>query len=125
MKINISDKAFDWYLDEMNLKPGEGIRFIGKVYGKTAVHEGMSLGIQKRVGLPESTSAMTERDGRYFWVGADDGWFFADYDLDVQWDDKFEEPRYDFTKNGIAQVDSKTGASATDAKTSASVHDEP
>lgn len=125
MKLHVSDQAAAWYVDELNLKPGEGVRFIGKVYGKTAVHEGMSLGIQKTFDVPEKTAALEVIDGRNYWVGIDDGWFFGDFDLDVQWNDKLSEPRYDFLEDGVVQVDSTSGASQTDGDSSASVHDEP
>ena len=42
MKIEINDEAAKWYEDNVDLKPGNGIRFYGKVYGKTMVHEGFS-----------------------------------------------------------------------------------
>ena len=125
MKLNISDKAHAWYISELKLQPGEGVRFIGKVYGKTAVHDGMSIGIVKVHESPKDPAALVVRDGRNYFVTDGDAWFFGEYDLDVQFDDKLEEPRYDFLIDGQSVTDGNTGASEVDSTSGASEHDEP
>ncbi|GAF39688.1 hypothetical protein JCM14202_1559 [Agrilactobacillus composti DSM 18527 = JCM 14202] len=52
MEITVSDAAIKWFKDEMNLQPGEGIRFFGKVYGRTNVHEASQLALPRK--LPPS-----------------------------------------------------------------------
>lgn len=125
MKLSISDKAHAWYVHELKLGPGEGVRFIGKVYGKTAVHDGMSIGIVKTKEVPRNTAALVVRDGRNYFVTDGDSWFFGEYDLDVQFDDKLEEPKYNFLVDGQEVTDDTTGASGVDGTSGASAHDEP
>ena len=43
MKMIITDQASKWFHNEMGLSDGRGVRFYGKVYGNTPVHEGFSL----------------------------------------------------------------------------------
>lgn len=47
MKIEITDSASKWFQEEMGLGAGNGVRFYGKVYGKTPVHEGFSLALTR------------------------------------------------------------------------------
>ncbi|KIO96015.1 hypothetical protein N624_2129 [Levilactobacillus brevis] len=44
MKITVTDAASKWFREDMGMT-GRGIRFFGKVYGKTPVHQGFSLGM--------------------------------------------------------------------------------
>lgn len=45
MKITVSDRASKWFHEDMGLDDGRGVRFYGKVYGKTPVHDGFSLAL--------------------------------------------------------------------------------
>lgn len=47
MKITITDLASKWFHDDMGVTTGNGVRFYGKTYGKTAVHSGFSIGIMR------------------------------------------------------------------------------
>lgn len=125
MKLYISDLATQWFIEELNLKPGQGVRFIGKVYGKTAVHEGMSLGITKTLEIPTNVEAEVLVNERYFWVSKHDAWFFGEYDLDIDFDPVLAEPKYNFILDGKIISDQTSGASATDGTSGASQHDEP
>lgn len=125
MRLTISPAAYKWYVDELNLKPGMGVKYVGKVYGKTPVHEGMSLGIMKTFDKPTDVFAEVVIDDRYFWVSNQDRWFFGEYDLDVQFNDELEEPEYVYLLDGKVQGDQTTGASQHDGTTGASIHDEP
>ncbi|MDU6522839.1 MAG: iron-sulfur cluster biosynthesis protein, partial [Enterococcus sp.] len=45
MKLTITSKAQAWFKQELELAEGQGIKFYGKVYGKTQVHDGFSVGM--------------------------------------------------------------------------------
>jgi uncharacterized protein YneR len=69
MKLTITPKAQEWFKREIELGDGQGIKFYGKVYGKTQVHDGFEEA---------------------------DEWFFKGYDLVVDYDTVLDEPKYDF-----------------------------
>lgn len=101
MNIQLTDKASKWFEEKIPLHEGEAIRFFGKTYGKTEVHDGFSMGIQ--VDNPEHHNdilASTEVNGRIYFVTREDEWFFSEYDLKIDLDDVYNEPSYHFnTRN--------------------------
>lgn len=94
MKITITPEAFAWFKEEIAVPTGKGIRFFGKVYGKTAVHDGFSVGMN--VEAPDKMMAKTEEGGLLFFADEADEWFFKGYDLVVAFDEKLAEPKYEF-----------------------------
>ena len=98
MKIALTDKAINWFEDELTLKSGDAIRFFGKTYGNTEVHEGFSIGIS--VEQPdEDVLAKTVLNGVTYYTGPEDAWFFSRYDLVVDYDAIKDEPVYHFNSN--------------------------
>ena len=94
MELTISPKAHAWFKKEIILNPGQGIRFFGKVYGNTPVHEGFSVGMS--VDTPNRPLVhVTVEDFNYF-IEEDDQWFFEGYQLVVNYDEKLDEPSYEF-----------------------------
>lgn len=97
MKIELTEEATDWFEKEMDLVPGDGIHFYGKVYGKTMVHEGFSIAMRKEKPVdPESSTVV---DGITYYITDSDTWFFARYDLLVEYDPKLDGPKYIFKSN--------------------------
>ncbi|GCF92365.1 iron-sulfur cluster biosynthesis protein [Enterococcus florum] len=94
MELTITPAAREWFAQEFELSPGQGIRFYGKVYGSTQVHDGFSVGMA--VDEPEKPLARIEKDGLLFFVEESDEWFFKRYDLIVDLDEELEEPMYEF-----------------------------
>ncbi|GEK91879.1 iron-sulfur cluster biosynthesis protein [Alkalibacterium kapii] len=95
MNIKITDKAVSWFENEMGLEPGDGVHFFGKVYGKTEIHEGFSVGM--RIEKPDSNLlGKVKINGITYFASKEDDWFFSRYDLVVDYDDKKEEPIYHF-----------------------------
>ena len=45
MNLTISPEAMQWFKKELVVDQGSGIRFFGKIYGKTQVHDGFSVGM--------------------------------------------------------------------------------
>lgn len=95
MNISVTDKAVRWFETELLLEKGDGIRFFGKTYGKTEVHDGFSVGMS--VGQPdEPLLGKTEINGITYFTNEHDHWFFSGYDLEIDYDEKKEEPIYHF-----------------------------
>lgn len=97
MKLEVTDKAVQWFEDELSLDKGNAIRFFGKTYGNTEVHEGFSVGMS--VDQPDNEPlAKKEIHGVTYFVGKEDEWFFSGYDLEIDFDNEREEPIYHFHK---------------------------
>lgn len=97
MKIDITKDAQEWFNTELGLTEGSGIHFSGKVYGKTEVHEGFSVGMA--VDKPGSdVMASTEINGVVYYVNDQDDWFFSGYDLEVDYDAEKDTPIYHFNE---------------------------
>lgn len=99
MFITVDPKASQWFQSEMEVKKGESIRFLGKVYGETEIHEGFSIGI--RLEAPKNPLAQTIVDGITYYIETQDEWFFHSHNLEVKMDSKLNEPSYHFIKNNI------------------------
>lgn len=96
MKLTITPKAQDWFKRELELAEGQGIKFYGKVYGKTQVHDGFSVGMS--VDIPESPLVKTTLEDQLFYIEEADEWFFKGYDLVVDYDIELDEPKYEFNQ---------------------------
>ncbi|MGP6138802.1 MULTISPECIES: HesB/YadR/YfhF family protein [unclassified Jeotgalibaca] len=92
MKITIDERAQKWFEEEIGIPEGEGIRFLGKVYGSSPIHEGFSIGIA--VDKPKDPLAITTINGIPYFIDKNDDWFFSGYDLEVVLDDNLNEPEY-------------------------------
>ncbi|PAK87317.1 HesB/YadR/YfhF family protein [Lentilactobacillus parakefiri] len=101
MKIDVTDSASKWFQSKMGLSQGNGVRFYGKVYGKTPVHEGFSLALT-RDDQPGETYTKTEKDGITYFVDEDDRWFFVGFDLKVDFNPEKDPENvvYTYTPNG-------------------------
>lgn len=99
MKITLTEAAQKWFEEGYPLSEGESIRFYGKTYGNTEVHEGFSVGMS--LDDPEDFDELlgsTEINGRTYFAAKSDDWFFHPYDLDVDFDEEAEAPIYHFNK---------------------------
>ncbi|MBA1434649.1 HesB/YadR/YfhF family protein [Bombilactobacillus bombi] len=94
MKMTVSSAAQQWYRENIDLKPGDGLHFYGKVYGKTNVHNGFSLAFQKQ--KPQHPHYETVLEGISYFFDDEDVWFFTGYDLQIDYDSKIDSPTYTF-----------------------------
>ncbi|AZP05765.1 MAG TPA: iron-sulfur cluster biosynthesis protein [Candidatus Jeotgalibaca pullicola] len=94
MEIKITEKAQKWFEEELGLSDGNGVRFLGKIYGESQIHEGFSVGIE--VAKPGNIIAETTVNHIPYFIDANDEWFFAGYNLEVGFDEKHQEPEYIF-----------------------------
>lgn len=119
MKLVVSEAAQAWYAEEMGLTATTGIRFFGKVYGNSPVHENFSLGME--VAEPTQPLVMTEVKGTKFFIEESDEWYFDGYDFYVDYDEQLQEPTYHYEPADGSQapqaeysVDTATGPSKKD-----------
>ena len=96
MKIIISNEAFQWFKEEMEVVQGKSIRFYARYGGASPFHEGFSLGMTQEE--PHDIGVETLVDGIRFYIEKDDLWFFNDHDLHVKLDEKVDELNYDYVK---------------------------
>lgn len=94
MKIVISNQALQWFLDEMNVQPGDSIRFYARYGGSNPFHEGFSLGMSK--DEPMNPSVIAKHNDVTFFIEEDDVWFFNNHDLHVDFDQGTDELSYDY-----------------------------
>lgn len=97
MNITLSEQATNWFETQFPLNEGEAVRFFGKTYGKTEVHEGFSVGLE--LDDPKKADdilASTEVNNRTYFINMEDEWFFSGYDLNIGLDEQFNEPSYHF-----------------------------
>lgn len=96
MKLTITPKAQEWFKREIELGDNQGIKFYGKVYGKTQVHDGFSVGMS--VDTVDSPLVKTIIDDQLFYIEEADEWFFKGYDLVVNYNAELDEPMYEFNQ---------------------------
>lgn len=96
MKITVEPKAHEWFTREMGITSGRGVRFMGKVYGCSPIHESFSLAIE--VNEPSDPYAITLEDNVPYYVEVGDEWFFEGHDFVVGYNSKLDEPEYHYIK---------------------------
>lgn len=94
MDITVSGKAVSFFQDEMGLKEGQSVRFSSKVYGKTEVHEGLSVSVL--VESPHQVLASTVEGGIQFFIEEADEWFFNGYHFHVDYDEQEDALTFKF-----------------------------
>jgi uncharacterized protein YneR len=90
MNINMSEKAFAWYKDELQLQKGDHVRFFVRYGGCSTVQKGFSLGVHKEE--PIDAGAIFEKEGITFFIEERDLWYFDGRNLHIDFDDKLNEP---------------------------------
>jgi len=94
LKIVITDEAFKWFKEEMELEQGNYVRFYARYGGSSPFHEAFSLGMNREI--PHEIGVETMVDGVHFYIEKADEWFFNDHDLHVSVDPTLDELVYDY-----------------------------
>ena len=94
MKIVITDEAFNWFLEEMEVEQGDYIRFYARYGGSSPFHEGFSLGMNRE--MPHELGVETIVSGVHFYIEKADEWFFNEHDLYVSLNQQLDELAYDY-----------------------------
>ncbi|MBM7572615.1 HesB/YadR/YfhF family protein [Aquibacillus albus] len=92
MKISITQPAAKWYIDEMDLKEGDFVRFFVRYGGHGGVHKGFSLALSN--DQPNDPAMQTEALGITFYVENSDIWYFDGMDFHMKYSRKFDEVEY-------------------------------
>lgn len=98
MKLTLTSTAQNWFESSYPLEQGESLRFFGKLYGNTDVHDGFSVGMKLDDPKQHDLLASCELNGRTYFTSQDDDWFFSRYNLEVDFDSETETPIYNFSE---------------------------
>ena len=96
MNIQVGTKARSWFQNEMDVNQGDYVRFFVRYGGSSPLHQGFSLGVTK--DEPVEIGAKTEIDGAIYFVEQKDLWYFDGHDLHVNYNEKLDEPKYEYVK---------------------------
>jgi len=91
MEIKISEDAFKWFHEEMEVAAGESVRFYVR-YGGSGLQSGFSLGVTK--DQPYETAAEIKEDDVLYFIEQKDLWYFDAHDLLVSVNDELHELDY-------------------------------
>ncbi|MGM0523195.1 MAG: HesB/YadR/YfhF family protein [Bacillota bacterium] len=95
MKLEVTDKAIQWFKEEVLVEEGSAIRFYVKIYGTSPIREGYALAFEVHDEAIEGpVGEKIEQSGLTFYVKEDDLWFFEGHNLVVDYDEKMEEVAY-------------------------------
>ncbi|WP_394232273.1 HesB/YadR/YfhF family protein [Niallia oryzisoli] len=96
MNITVSKEAFEWYVDEMDLKEGSFVRFYARYGGSSQIQKGFSLGISTEE--PDHIGTKTVMNGITFYIEEKDLWYFDGHDLHIEYNTALGEPEFQFSK---------------------------
>ncbi|MFJ7922011.1 HesB/YadR/YfhF family protein [Lysinibacillus fusiformis] len=94
MKIALTDEALQWFKHEMEVEPGDTIRFYARYGGSSPFHEGFSLGMTREEPIAIGAEAVI--DGVTYYIDEKDLWFFNDHNLHVNVDASLDELQYEY-----------------------------
>lgn len=97
MNIYISEKAKQWFKEEVGLETGDKVRFYSQIYGTSKVQENYSLAFTIDPDDDKAMAALTE-DGITYYVNEPDLWYFDGHDLYIEYDEQLDEVAYDYKK---------------------------
>ena len=97
MKIVVAKEALTWFKEEMEVIPGDAIRFFARYGGASPLHEGFSLGVTKEE--PDEVSIQVKHDDALYYIESRDLWFFVEHDLHVNIDPNLNELVYAYKKS--------------------------
>lgn len=94
MKLEVTKEAAEWFISEMDLKPGDYVQFIVKIYGGIpTAHQDYYLGLS--VGKDGDIAIKDEVEGITFYFNDHDAWFLDKYNLKIT--RKNDDVEYIFT----------------------------
>ncbi len=96
MNITLSNKAIEWFHNEMLVEEGDSIRFYVRYGGSSPLHDSFALGVTKEE--PIEMIASSTANGVTYFIEERDLWFFDGHDLSVEFDETYKEPKYEYHK---------------------------
>ena len=94
MQINISSDALEWFQKEMEVEPGDNVRFFVRYGGASKIQPGFSLGVTK--DQPHEIAVKVEQDSIVYFIEETDLWYFDGHDLHVTVNDDLHELDYSY-----------------------------
>ncbi|MFC4712121.1 HesB/YadR/YfhF family protein [Planococcus dechangensis] len=93
MEIHLSKEATTWFNEEMEVEPGEAVRFFVR-YGGSGLQPGFSIGVTK--DSPYEPAVRHEQEDVLYFIESADEWYFDEHDLHVTVDDDLDELSYSY-----------------------------
>lgn len=93
MEIKISEDAFKWFNEEMEVTAGESVRFFVR-YGGAGLQPGFSLGVTK--DQPHEAAIEVQKDQVTYFIEQRDLWYFDGKNLSVSVNDELDELDYSY-----------------------------
>lgn len=97
VKIVISADALDWFKEEMEVVPGDSIKFFARYGGVSTLHDGFSLGVTKEE--PDEVSIEVQHNDVRYYMENRDIWFLLGHELHVNVDPELGELIYSYKKS--------------------------
>ena len=97
MKLEVTKEAANWFISELNLKQGEFVQFVVKIYGgiptpHPSYYLALSIGKEGTIAIKDVVEGIT------FYFDDHDSWFLENYDLKIA--PKNDDVEYIFTQLG-------------------------
>ena len=92
MDMTITDRAYEWFKEEMNLAEGDHVQFFVRYGGDANFQTGFSLALG--VKEPDEPAVQAEKGGIIFYIEQKDIWYFDNEDFKVEYDEDIGEIRY-------------------------------
>ncbi|GEN35661.1 MULTISPECIES: HesB/YadR/YfhF family protein [Aneurinibacillus] len=89
MKLTIDPNAIAWFRKEMDIEPGDAVRFFVRLGGCSTVQSGFSLGVAKE--QPKEIGVSTIEDGVTFYIEKEDAWYLNNSELTVTYNTERDE----------------------------------
>lgn len=96
LEIKISEDAFTWFHEEMEVAPGDTVRFFVRYGGAGNLQPGFSLGVTK--DEPDDAAVSIEQAQVTYYIEDRDIWYFDGNDLVVSVNDDLHELDYSYEK---------------------------
>lgn len=96
LKLTVDAKAVEWFQREMDVQPGDSIRFFVRYGGSSPVNTSFSLGVVKEA--PKEVGVSTKVNDILFFIIPDELEYFDGHDLLVTVDE-IGELQFQFLKN--------------------------
>lgn len=92
MNLHITQKAADWYMDELELDTPTQIRLFPRYGGVGGIIPGFSVGINNDV--PEVIHTSSTVSDILFFIEEKDSWYFEGHHLTIQFNEDLNEPEF-------------------------------
>lgn len=90
MKLNITDKAINWFKSELDFEKDQALRIFVRYGGEFQLKQGFSPAFNVESLEDAEVGFKDEKDGILYFIDEKDLWYFQDNDLVIDVDDNNE-----------------------------------